>query len=165
MRYFDQTKPCPFCGTRNFEVIEEVLGPGKAEKDTPSSTMKRVQLRCGYCGARGPETVIDAVERDESEAAAVERWNQRKVPVRVFAKGQRYNNTDWFTGGTAVYEVTQVDNNRVTFSVSRNEPDGSFSMQESFDIQKDNTGAESVLLYEYKGHENRICAEARKEVC
>ena len=78
MKYFDQTLPCPFCGKKEFGVMSETLGPGRMEKDTPCSTMKRVRLFCNHCGAQGPTATIDAVYEEESEAASVERWNQRK---------------------------------------------------------------------------------------
>ena len=76
MKYAPE-KSCPFCGRKEVRVAEEVIGPGKMEKDAPCSILKRVWLECQYCGACGPKTTIDAVYKDEAEAASVEKWDRR----------------------------------------------------------------------------------------
>ena len=75
-----------------------------------------------------------------------------------FSVGQRFRMTDWFTGGTMGYEVTEIDGTKITFSVIDNEPDGVWTRQETYEITKDET-CEKAVIFEYSGHECAIYAD------
>lgn len=76
-----------------------------------------------------------------------------------FKVGQHYDFTDWFTGGTSDREVKEIKNGKVTFKIERWELDGHHFTTETYDIDTDENGNESVLIYEYHGAEARIHAE------
>ena len=79
--------------------------------------------------------------------------------MKIFRTGQTYSYTDWFTGGLQRLIVTGREERGVSFKTESHEADGDFSSAEVFDIEQDTDGNESVLIYEYKGHENRLIAE------
>jgi hypothetical protein len=74
---------------------------------------------------------------------------------------QTYRANDWFTGGTQVYKVTSVNERQVTFRIISSELDGESDRRETYDIRKDENGFNYVLLYEYKGYENRLYADRK----
>lgn len=56
-------RPCPFCAHENSDpTLERIKEPGPESMDF-------WVVRCGYCGARGPE--------ESRSAKAVESWNRR----------------------------------------------------------------------------------------
>lgn len=76
-----------------------------------------------------------------------------------FKVGNTYSVSDWFTGGTHRYKCISKSDNTVRFSVIQDEMDGVHSMGEKeFQIQVESE-TEYVLIYEYKGHENRLYAK------
>lgn len=79
--------------------------------------------------------------------------------MRIFKRGQEYTNTDWFTGGQMHYIVKSRSENKVVFTRNSHELDGDHEGTEEFTINTDANGNESVLIYEYHGHENRLHAE------
>lgn len=93
----------------------------------------------------GSEWVIDEIKK-------------RQNPPKQFEQGQKFENTDWFTGGEAVYTVSRKTKNKVYFTVYRWELDGEHNCKESFDIERDEDGNEFITIYEYHGHYNRIYA-------
>jgi hypothetical protein len=78
--------------------------------------------------------------------------------MNIFKKGQNYANNCWFTGGMTLYTVTGRSENEVYFVTESHEADGTHTSEEKHLIDRDDAGNESVLIYEYKGHENRIVA-------
>lgn len=76
-----------------------------------------------------------------------------------FKVGQHYDFTDWFTGGISDREVTEISDGKVTFKIERWELDGHHFTTETYDIDTDKNGNESVLLYRYLDEEARIYAE------
>lgn len=76
----------------------------------------------------------------------------------MFEVGKIYRTTDWFTGGIHIYKCTERTGDTVTLAAVYYEMDGMHIIQpETFEIQKDEK--EYVVLYCYKGHENRIYAD------
>ena len=69
--------PCPFCGHTDIGVKDIIVAAGKAEKDTPSSMVKRVWAYCRYCQAEGPKRTVEVVYDDEIISAARLAWNRR----------------------------------------------------------------------------------------
>ena len=90
----------------------------------------------------------------------LQRFRKAEKPAepKRFEVGGRYDNTDWFTGGQAVYTVSRRTAKKVYYTVKRWELDGHHTGRESFDIETDEDGNEFVTLYEYHGHSNRIYA-------
>lgn len=80
-----------------------------------------------------------------------------------FKVGQHYDFTDWFTGGTSDREVDKISDGKVTFKIERWELDGHHFTTETYDIDTDENGNESVLIYEYHGEEARIYAKHEVE--
>lgn len=76
-----------------------------------------------------------------------------------FKVGQHYDFTDWFTGGTSDRVVDKISDGKVTFKIERWELDGHHFTTETYDIDTDENGNESVLLYTYHDEEARIYAE------
>ena len=77
-----------------------------------------------------------------------------------FSIGQEYTYSDWFTGGEQRIRVASREGKKITFDVISVEADGTHKSAEEYQIDIDGYGNESVLIYEYKGHENRIKAKA-----
>jgi Lar family restriction alleviation protein len=57
--------PCPFCGSAGRPYVATHLHDGR---------ISQAYVSCDECSASGPA--------EDTEAAAVERWNTRRVPVR-----------------------------------------------------------------------------------
>lgn len=88
-----------------------------------------------------------------------ESSDETKSMPKVFAVGQKYEWTSWFTGGVSYLTVKEIKNSKVTFSEYRMEIDGEYSKEETFDILTDDNGNEYVKMCEYRGEEGRLYAE------
>lgn len=76
-----------------------------------------------------------------------------------FQQGKQYSTNDWFTGALHIYRCISRTETTVKLSAVFYEKDGDHEIQpKTFDILNDN-GREYILLYEYKGMQNRIYAE------
>lgn len=80
------------------------------------------------------------------------------MKMKKFEIGQVYDTVDWFTGGTCVRKVKDRTDTSLIFEIQRHELDGDHKGVEEYDIYIDEDGNEYVLLYSYKGSENRITA-------
>ena len=63
-------KPCPFCGRSRYLRIEDADSIGRYVNDEPDGSIPTRHVYCGYCGATGPETLLE-------RRNAVIAWNQR----------------------------------------------------------------------------------------
>lgn len=88
-----------------------------------------------------------------------ESSNETKSMPKVFAVGQRYEWTSWFTGGVSYLTVKEIKNSKLTFSEYRMEIDGEYEIEESFDIAKDENGDEYIVMCEYRGEISKLYAE------
>ena len=79
---------------------------------------------------------------------------------KVFRVGQKYNRTDWFTGGTTLFVVDKIENATITMTSVRYELDGVHQQTESFPIETDENGNERILVTEYAGEKGYIFAKA-----
>ena len=75
----EKMKPCPFCGSENIGVKDEVLDRVMGN-DCPCSAVRRVWGYCRNCGCEGRKHTGDFVYDDEIIAAATENWNIR-IPI------------------------------------------------------------------------------------
>lgn len=85
--------------------------------------------------------------KDEERFDAPEREGVK------FVVGRKYEMTDWFSGGVSLWEVSSIDDGKVTFSIDRHELDGDHKCEETHEITKDSMGNEQVVLFEYKGEQ------------
>lgn len=83
----------------------------------------------------------------------------RLLDSKKFIVGDTYSYTDWFTGGQIAMMCQSIseDRNRIVFKVCDWEVDGLHYRTENFELLNDN-GNEYVLIYSYKGEENRLRA-------
>lgn len=79
--------------------------------------------------------------------------------MKKFEVGQKYNFICWFTGGNTLYTVEYRTQTKVSFKTVANEMDGVHEGIEEFEIDVDEFGNESILIYEYHGHKAQIYAE------
>ncbi len=78
---------------------------------------------------------------------------------KKFIVGNTYRYTDWFTAGKISMMCQSISENRkqIEFKVADWEIDGLHYRTEKFELLSDN-GNEYVLIYSYKGEENRMRA-------
>ena len=87
----------------------------------------------------------------------VDLWGN--VKFYEFIIGNKYSATDWFTGGTHVYECVSRTETSVTFKPVYYEMDGIHEISlETFEIKTDYSCGEYVLLCTYKEEECRLYA-------
>jgi translation initiation factor 2 beta subunit (eIF-2beta)/eIF-5 len=72
-----QFKPCPFCGSTDIGVKDNIIDLLMGN-DCPSSTRRKIWAYCRYCGATSGTKIADIVYDDEEIAVAIEKWNERK---------------------------------------------------------------------------------------
>lgn len=78
--------------------------------------------------------------------------------MKKFIIGQRYEWTDWFTGGKYFYTVEKIEGDEITLSYIDHEVDGIFTSDQTFKILTDDDGNERILMCEYHGHKGYIKA-------
>ena len=78
--------------------------------------------------------------------------------MKKFKVGQKYEWTDWFTGGSFFYTVEKIEGDKITLSYVNYEIDGTFTSNKNFTIITDGNGNERVLMCEYHGHKGYINA-------
>lgn len=69
-------KPCPFCGSKNIGVKDEIFD-FIANKNAPCSAIRRVWAYCRNCGCEGRKRNGALVYDSEIIALATESWNDR----------------------------------------------------------------------------------------
>lgn len=74
----------------------------------------------------------------------------------MFQIGNIYTTVDWFTGGIMKYRCIGRDEKNALFQVLDKEVDGVSIREERYEILHDSERGEYVLIYEYRGHENRL---------
>lgn len=78
--------------------------------------------------------------------------------MKKFKVGQKYEWTDWFTGGSLFYTVEKIEGDEITLSYVDYEIDGTFTNNVTYKITTDDNGNESILKCEYHGHKGYINA-------
>ncbi len=63
-------RSCPFCGKARGLLIESAAVVGFFTDDVPDGSLSTWHVRCGSCGALGPETMV-------SRTDAAKAWNER----------------------------------------------------------------------------------------
>lgn len=87
----------------------------------------------------------------------VDLWGN--VKFYEFNKGNRYSTTDWFTGGTHVYECKSRTETHVELEAVYYEIDGIHKEKgEKYEIQIDYSRGEYIVLHTYNGEEHRLYA-------
>lgn len=87
----------------------------------------------------------------------VDLWGN--VKFYEFNKGNRYSTTDWFTGGTHVYECKSRTETHVELEAIYYEIDGIHKEKgERYEIQIDYSRGEYIVLHTYNGEEHRLYA-------
>ena len=87
----------------------------------------------------------------------VDLWGN--VKFEEFIVGSKYSTTDWFTGGTHVYECVARTETSVTFKPVYHEQDGTHNLpMETHNIEIDYSYGEYIVLSTYKGEECRLYA-------
>lgn len=76
-----------------------------------------------------------------------------------FEIGQKYEWTDWFTGGQKNLTVSKRSANSVTFKYVVWEADGIWENEEEFEIITDDNGNEMILMCEYHGKKGYVYAK------
>lgn len=79
--------------------------------------------------------------------------------MKSFKVGQSYIYHCWFTGGEQRMTVVDRTKDAITFEVNAHELDGNHISKENYNVDIDEEGNESVLIYSYHERENRIYAE------
>lgn len=96
---------------------------------------------------------------DDMEDYEYETPKETEPKPRVFKVGQEYEWVSWFTGGIGYYTVKEIKDGKLTFAEYRQEVDGEYSKEETFDILTDDNGDEYIKMCEYRGEEGRLYAE------
>ena len=96
---------------------------------------------------------------DDMEDYTFEIPREEEPKPRVFKVGQEYEWIGWFTGGVGCYTVKKIKDRKLTFAEYRQEIDGEYSKEETFDILTDDNGDEYIKMCEYRGEEGRLYAE------
>ena len=87
----------------------------------------------------------------------VDLWGN--VKFEEFIIGNKYSTTDWFTGGTHVYECVARTETSVSFKPVYHEQDGTHNLAiGTYNIEIDYSYGEYIILHTYKGEEHRLYA-------
>ena len=70
-------KTCPFCGSKDLGIGEEIIKHEMNGANVPCSALKKTWVKCNYCGAEGPKKTGSVVYTLEDWAMAIEGWNNR----------------------------------------------------------------------------------------
>ena len=78
--------------------------------------------------------------------------------MKRFQVGQKYDYSDWFTGGKVHMKVTTIKKGRATFDVCDTEADGTHNRRETHVIERTEDGEEYIVPQSYRGERCIIMA-------